>query len=55
MLDRGADIEAKGKLGWTPLHDAADNNSLDVATLLIDRGANPDGIDLSWMDDQEDG
>ena len=31
------------------LHDAAWNNSLDVATLLIDLGANTEGIDLSWM------
>jgi ankyrin repeat protein len=36
--------------GFTPLHlAAAQENSLDVAHLLIDRGANTDGIDLSWM------
>ena len=40
--------------GRTPLHWAANNNSLDVAGLLLDRGANTDGIDLSWMDDHED-
>ena len=49
-----ADIDAKDDDGWTPLRWAADKNSLDVARLLIDRGANTDGIDLSWMDDQED-
>jgi hypothetical protein len=53
MLDRGAEIEAKSDWG-TPLRNAAFKNSLDVARLLIDRGANTDGIDLSWMDDHED-
>jgi len=28
---------------------AAHENSLEVATLLIEHGANTDGIDLSWM------
>ena len=31
------------------LHMAAQDNTLDVATLLIDRGANTEGIDLGWM------
>ena len=29
-------------------------NSLGAARLLLDHGANTDGVDLSWMDDQED-
>jgi len=49
-----ASIEAEGYDGKTPLHLAADKNSLDVATLLIENGADTNGIDLSWMDDQED-
>ena len=49
-----ADIDAKDDDGWTPLHRAADKNSLEVARLLIDRGANTDGIELIWMADQED-
>ena len=53
-----ADIDAKDDDGWTPLHRAASENFLDVARLLIDRGANTDGIDLlsinRWIDDQED-
>ena len=35
--------------GRTPLHWAAWYNSLDVARLLIEHGANTDGVDLSWM------
>tara|TARA_B100001971_G_C17867649_1_gene371553 strand:- start:78 stop:272 length:195 start_codon:yes stop_codon:yes gene_type:complete len=42
------------KYGFTPLHLAADWNSLDVARLLIEHGADTDGIDLSLMDDEED-
>ena len=33
----------------TTLYAATASNSLDVAILLIDRGANREGIDLSWM------
>jgi len=50
--------------GERPLHWLAKNHSIqfawlkkspvDVARLLIDSGANTDGIDLSWMNDQED-
>ena len=34
--------------GWN-LHRAAKENRVDVAQLLIEKGANTDGIDLSWM------
>ena len=44
-----ADIDAKDDDGETPLHGAAEYNSLDVARLLIEHGANTEGIDLSWM------
>ena len=36
------------------LHRATKENRIDVARALIDRGANTDGIDLSWMEEQED-
>ena len=45
----------KDKDGWTPLDGAAWNKCSDVARVLIQHGANTEGIDLSWMDDQEDG
>ena len=49
LIDGGADINAKDRIGMTPLHWAAFWNSLDVASLLMEHGANTDGIDLSWM------
>jgi ankyrin repeat protein len=49
LIDHGADIEAKDNDGWNPLYIAAQNDFLDVARLLIERGANTEGIDLSWM------
>ena len=39
LIEQGDDIEAKDKNDRTPLHVAAESNSLDVATLLIDLGA----------------
>ena len=50
----GADINAKDRIGATPLHWAARANSLDIARLLIDKGAdieaknNRDGTPLHW-------
>jgi ankyrin repeat protein len=44
LIEHGADIEAKDNEGGnTPLHWAVDKNSLDVARLLIDSGANTEG------------
>ena len=40
--------------GHIALYFAAWKESLRVARLLKDKGANTDGIDLSWMYDQED-
>ena len=39
LLDRGADVNAVGEFGWTPLHNAAYQGLTDVIELLIDRGA----------------
>jgi hypothetical protein len=39
LIDKGADIEAKGSNGRTPLHYAAFNGHLEIARLLCDRGA----------------
>ena len=54
LIDGGADINAKDRIGATPLHWAARANSLDIARLLIDKGAdieaknNRDGTPLHW-------
>ena len=41
LLDRGADIEAKDKQGWTPMHFAAGmNKEPSIVTVLLGRGAN---------------
>ncbi|MCY4048119.1 MAG: ankyrin repeat domain-containing protein [Hyphomicrobiales bacterium] len=40
LLDRGANIEARDKSEWTPLHHAADHGKAPaVMELLLDRGA----------------
>ena len=52
LLVRGDDIQAKDEDGDSPLHLAVWKESLDVARLLIEKGANTDGIDLSWMENQ---
>ena len=54
LLDSGAEVDARDGNGNTPLGFAAWAKSLGVVRLLTDRGANTDGIDLGWMDDQED-
>ena len=40
LLDRGADVNAMGEVGYTPLHHAADSNAA-VVRLMLERGANP--------------
>ena len=54
LVDSGAEIDAKNNIGWTHLDWASEKNSLEMASLLIKSGAHTDGIDLSWMNDQED-
>ena len=40
LLDRGADIDARDKNGWAPLHFAAAFSEVPtVVELLLDRGA----------------
>ncbi len=40
-LEAGANLEARGKIGWTPLHGAARYGSPDLVQALLDAGANP--------------
>jgi len=42
LIDAGADIDAINVLGKTPLHEAMNMDELDVARLLLDRGARTD-------------
>jgi len=42
LLDRGASIEARCNLGWTPLCYAATEGDLGIACLLLDHGAQLD-------------
>ena len=51
LIEHGADIEARDKFDNRPLVYTGVKHSLNVARLLIERGANTDGIDLSWMDE----
>jgi hypothetical protein len=44
LIARGANVNVKGEYGLTPLHRAAQNRtpgSVELATLLLDAGANP--------------
>ena len=57
LIEHGADIHVKDNEGSTPLALAAEWASrrklVGIARLLIKHGANTDGIDLNWIDDQE--
>lgn len=44
---KGADVNAKGKDGFTPLHRAAQSGNLDEVKFLLKNGANPD-IKNKW-------
>jgi uncharacterized protein len=41
LIDTGADPNDQDDNGWTPLHFAAQESSLDAVRLLLDAGANP--------------
>ena len=48
-LDAGADVNAKTKNGYPPLHEAAGWGHKEVVELLIDNGADVNGKDkLGW-------
>ena len=42
LLAAGADVNAANDRGWTPLHQAAYSNQCDIASALIQRGADLD-------------
>jgi hypothetical protein len=39
LIDKGAQLEAKDWMGWTPLHWAASQGHVEIVRLLCDRGA----------------
>ena len=38
LLGKGADVQAKQKNGWTPLHYAAPTGYIDMVRLLLRKG-----------------
>ena len=45
LLDAGADANAQGDKGQSPLHLAARRGSLDIVRLLLQSGADPNAVD----------
>lgn len=46
LLEKGADVAVANNNGWTPLKSAANEGHLDVAQLLLEKGANINGQDF---------
>jgi uncharacterized protein len=47
LLDAGQDPNTRDNSGWTPLHFAAQMNQLEIAQILISRGASVDAQDCN--------
>ncbi|KAG8192630.1 hypothetical protein JTE90_017194 [Oedothorax gibbosus] len=41
LLDQGAEVNTQDNNGWTPLHEASNHGHLELASLLLERGALP--------------
>lgn len=41
LITAGADVNARQRHGWTPLHGAADSGDREIVELLLQRGADP--------------
>ncbi len=50
LLPKSAEVSAKYKDGWTPLHEAARKGFMDVAELLIAKGADVNAKRQKWRD-----
>jgi ankyrin repeat protein len=44
LLEAGADVNAKGSKGWTPLHYAGSIDSKEASVALLEHGANRDAL-----------
>ena len=53
LLDKGADVNAKGEFGWTALTWAAQAGQLEVVRLLKDRGAEESLMAAACLGDLE--
>jgi ankyrin repeat protein len=45
LVEKGANIQSKDSIGWTPLHHAAYYENKDIVALLIKRGADVNVVD----------
>ena len=41
LIREGAEVDARGEDGFTPLHSAVEQDKIEVARLLLDSNANP--------------
>jgi ankyrin repeat protein len=46
LIEQGADINAPGQFGDTPLHKAADSRQLETAKILLENGADVNAINV---------
>lgn len=51
LLDHGGEVNKASEDGWTPLHAACLGHHLDVVSLLLERGADPDAHSSRYDDD----
>lgn len=49
FLEAGADIDSAGEYGFTPLHYAIQQDNVEAARLLIERGANLQKRDSTYQ------